>query len=225
MSLSLTVKNLCVRTREGRVVLDVPSLQIGAGQLVGLQGPSGAGKTTFLHAVGGLLPFEGSIHWGDTSLADMSDRQRTAFRARSVGMIFQDYLLFDALSAEDNAAIAALFAPRKVRRALRDNAKTRLASLQVPMGARNVTHFSGGERQRVAVARALAGTPAILLADEPTAALDRHAADALIHDLLMLARAQHTTLLAVSHDPHLLEAMDRVLTLNGGTLVEEAIAP
>ncbi|MGP6089103.1 ABC transporter ATP-binding protein [Antarctobacter jejuensis] len=221
MSLPLSVLQLSVRTRKGRQLLSVPQLNVPAGGLLGVRGPSGAGKSTLLHALSGLLEAEGTVRWGDTDLSQQSPEQRTAFRARHMGMIFQDFLLFDELSPLANAGLSALFSRRSSRAGITRRAADRLDRLGVPGDSRTVASFSGGERQRVAISRALAGDPAILLADEPTASLDRPAADRLIEDLLTLARDTGKTLIAVSHDTHLLDRMDRVLTIEDGTLTAD----
>ena len=135
-------------------------------------------------------------------------------------MIFQDFLLFDELGAEDNAGLQALFAPKAARAGLRSRATALLEGLGVPTGARTVTSFSGGERQRVAVARALAHDPPIVLADEPTASLHRDAADELTDDLLSRVREKGRTLIVVSHDDRLLQRMDRTFALKDGRPVD-----
>ncbi|MAU45837.1 MAG: ABC transporter ATP-binding protein [Yangia sp.] len=222
MSMSLSVTGLEVRSPRGRVLLSLPSLEVPGGALVGIRGPSGAGKSTLLYALAGLLErVSGSVRWGDTELLALGAGRRTAFRAANVGMIFQDFLLFEELDAPGNAGVTALFRPRAERAALRARAEAQLARLGLDDAQRSVASFSGGERQRVAIARAMAAQAPVLLADEPTASLDRAAADRLIDDLVTLARETGTTLIAVSHDLHLIERMDRVLTISDGALTEE----
>lgn len=221
--LGLRVDNLTVSNGRGRVLLNVPTLKVAPGQLVGVRGPSGAGKSTLLHAVAGLLPAaSGQVIWGDTDLLALGGEARTRFRAAHMGFIFQDFMLFDELSPLDNASLPALFAPKAKRSGLIAAARAQLGRLGVPEDRRQVASFSGGERQRIAVSRALAANPDVILADEPTASLDRKAADALIADLTGLARDQGKTLLAVSHDPALLEVMDQVITVADGQLVGDA---
>lgn len=222
MGLTLAIRDLRVTGPTGRVLLSVDALDLPEGSLVGVRGPSGAGKSTLLYALGGLLPATGAVRWGDTELLALGEEARTAFRAANVGMIFQDFLLFEELGSADNAALAAMFAPRNRRSAMRDAAAANLRHLGLQPGTRPVASFSGGERQRVGVARALAANAPVMLADEPTASLHREAADALIDDLVALTRDQGRTLIAVSHDLHLLERMDRVLWLEDGVLRTEA---
>ncbi|MBY6159280.1 ABC transporter ATP-binding protein [Mameliella alba] len=223
MALPLEIADLTVRVGR-RKLLTVPALSAPAGALIGIRGPSGAGKSTLLHALSGLLEAEGSIRWGAADLARMGLEKRTAFRAANMGLIFQDFLLFDELSPLANAGLAALFGRRADRASLRARAADRLSHLGVPGDTRTVASFSGGERQRVAISRALATDPGILLADEPTASLDRPAADRLIDDLIALARHGGKTLIAVSHDLHLLDRLDRVLTIEDGQLTSDSRA-
>ncbi|MBE9638304.1 ABC transporter ATP-binding protein [Salipiger mangrovisoli] len=222
MSLPLMISGLAVRSPRGRILLELPALAAAPGALIGIRGASGAGKTTLLYALAGLLDrAEGSVRWGSTDVLALGSEGRARFRAGNIGMIFQDFMLFEELNAQDNAALTALFRPRAERAALRDRAKARLALLGLAEAEHRVTSFSGGERQRVAIARAMASEAPVLLADEPTASLDRGTADRLIDDLVALVRTQGTTLIAVSHDATLLERMDRVLTIAGGRLVSD----
>ncbi|MCA0940146.1 ATP-binding cassette domain-containing protein [Salipiger pacificus] len=225
MCLPLDVKDLRLHSPRGRLLLDLPALDAAPGALIGIRGASGAGKTTLLYALAGLLDrAEGAVRWGKTDLVTLDSEGRARFRAETIGMIFQDFMLFEELGALDNAALTALFRPRAERKALRARAQARLEALGLTEMGRGVTSFSGGERQRVAIARAMAAEAPVLLADEPTASLDRDNADRLIDDLVRLVRAQSTTLVAVSHDAALLERMDRVLTISGGQLVADEVS-
>jgi predicted ABC-type transport system involved in lysophospholipase L1 biosynthesis ATPase subunit len=174
-----------------------------------------------LHACAGLVPLAcGHVLWGDADLARMGDAARTAFRRRSLGFIFQDHLLFEELDALGNAALPAAYAPRAERAALRAQACGLLDRLGLGGAARrNTAVMSGGERQRIAVARALAGDPPVILADEPTASLDRATADQLAEDLFSLARKDGRTVLIVSHDTALQARADRLLHLADGRLI------
>lgn len=223
--LPLSVEGLEVRGPQGRALLSVPAFAAPAGALIGIRGPSGAGKSTFLYALAGLADrAQGAVRWGGTDLSALGPGGRAAFRAANIGMIFQDFLLFEELDALGNAGLAALFRPAAERRALRERAAAHLARLGLGGPARSVASFSGGERQRVAIARAMAAGAPVLLADEPTASLDRAAADRLIDDLVGLSRAAGATLVAVSHDPHLIARMDRVLTVEDGAVTDDRVA-
>ncbi len=222
MTLHLTVQDLMVTTKKGRILLDLPALDIPPGQAVGIRGPSGAGKSTLLFALAGLLETAmGSARWGATDMLALSTSARAAFRAEKMGLIFQDFLLFEELGAQANAALPALFSPRARRAGLRRRAAQHLTRLGLDDTPRRVDSFSGGERQRVAIARALANDAGILLADEPTASLHRAAADRLIDDFADLMRDGTRTLIAVSHDPRLLARMDRILTIADGCVTEQ----
>lgn len=220
--LSLSISDLVVRSKDERALLSLPKFDAPAGALIGVRGPSGAGKSTLLYAIAGLIEHaEGTVTWGDTDILSLGAPARTSFRAANIGMIFQDFLLFEELDGLDNAAVTALFRPRQKRAGLRARAAERLSRLGLDTNSRQVSSFSGGERQRVAIARAMAANAPILLADEPTASLDRAAADRLIDDLVRLAHEGGMTLIAVSHDPHLIERLDRVLTIEDGKLTDD----
>ncbi|MAZ17391.1 MAG: ABC transporter ATP-binding protein [Ahrensia sp.] len=218
MGLALSVRELVVEGDRGRRLLRIGALDIPAGGRVGVRGPSGAGKSTFLYAIAGLVAMKaGTVTWDDETISAMNASQRARFRRERVGMIFQDFLLFEELPALGNAALAAGYAGRAERGRIADGAAAMLAHLGLGDHAdRAVDTFSGGERQRVAVARALAADPPIILADEPTASLDRAAADRLIGDLADLAETRGKTLIAVSHDATLHERMDRVIDIVDG---------
>lgn len=228
--LKLQVLELEVRAPDHRLLLHIDSLHIESGERVCITGPSGAGKSTFLFALAGLTEHTvGSVRWNDLELQHASRARRAAFRHQHVGLVFQDYLLFEELNALDNAALADAWAPRDQRRmdsgkpSRRQHAITLLTKLGIDPGdRRSVMSHSGGERQRIAVARALASSPEIILADEPTASLDRESADALIDDLLSLAHEQSQTLIVVSHDSHLRDACDRVITLSDGRVISDS---
>ena len=216
--LSLAVRGLVARAPDGRTLLDVPALDLAPGEALAVVGPSGAGKSTLLHALAGLIRAdEGSIAWGANDLAAMPDGARTSFRRRSLGLVFQDHLLFEELDAAANAALARAWAPAAERGAIGSRASAALGALSVPVETgRGVASFSGGERQRVAVARALAADPPAVLADEPTASLDRASAGALTDVLLGLAEGQGRTLVVATHDEALVARAHRVLRLAGG---------
>jgi len=220
----LEVSNLRVTGDGGRRLLSVDRLEIRAGSAVVVRGPSGAGKSTFLYALAGMIaPETGQICWGDTDIAPLPEAARAAFRCRNMGFVFQEHLVFEELSAAENAAIAALYSGRALRGKIRDRAATELVRLGLGgVGTRRSDTFSGGERQRIAVARALAGDPGIILADEPTASLDRDNADRLAEDLVTLARTEGRTLIAVSHDPALHDRADRIIDIVDGRLLEGA---
>ncbi|RID90593.1 ATP-binding cassette domain-containing protein [Gemmobacter lutimaris] len=220
--LALSVTDLRVAAPGGRLLLSLPGLDLPAGRSLAVRGPSGAGKSTLLHALAGLLTdVEGAVRWGETDLLSLTDPARAAFRRARVGLVFQDFLLFEELGAEANAALAAGFAPASQRAAIRQRARSALDRLGLGgTSGRLAASFSDGERQRIAIARALAHDPAVILADEPTASLDRAAADRLIDDLVALSREDGRTLVVVSHDPALTERLDQSVEIVDGHLRE-----
>lgn len=218
MGLPLVVEDLAVAGDGGRRLLAVPRLAVAAGECLGIGGPSGAGKTTLLYALAGLARrASGRILWGETDVVALSPGGRARFRRENVGFVFQDFLLFEELGPVANAALHAAFAPRRHRGPVTERARAELQTLRVPMEAgRRTQTFSGGERQRISLARALANDPGVILADEPTASLDRAARDRLVDDLVRLVREKGKTLLAVSHDRELIARMDRTLLIENG---------
>lgn len=221
MGLALHVTDLTVTTARGQKVLRVDDLRVAPGGLTVVAGPSGAGKTTLLHVCAGLLrPATGSVTWGATELSALNDRAASTFRRTQIGIVFQEPLLFEELDALGNAALATAYAPRAERPALRHQAGAALTRLGLSGRAQDdVSRMSGGERQRIAMARALAAAPQIVLADEPTAALDRAAADRLGETLQTLAHRDGRTVLVASHDSGLHARADRLLRIEDGVLL------
>ncbi|SHG96137.1 ABC transporter ATP-binding protein [Cognatishimia maritima] len=216
---ALFVRDLKVSSNRGRILLSAPKLDIAAGAAVGIKGPSGAGKSTLLFALAGLQQnCTGAIKWGSVDLTAANQTAKAKFRRDHLGIVFQDFLLFDELGPLENGAIQSLFRPKTARAGLRTAASATLKQLGVSRDTGDVTTYSGGERQRISVARALAHDPAILLADEPTANLDRDAADALATDLVSQAKGKGRTLIVVSHDQSVLDQMDRVITVKDGVV-------
>lgn len=222
MALGLEITGLEVKAPSGRMLLSVPALSLAPGVCLGVRGPSGAGKSTFLFSIAGLADrASGAVRWGDTDIMALSSEARARFRRHHMGMVFQDFLLFEELSAVANAALAGAYSSRARQSAILSQAQSGLDRLGISQGARTVESFSGGERQRVAIARALAADPEIILADEPTASLDRNTADRLIEDLISLVRAEGKTLVAVSHDPAVYSRMDRIIEIVDGQIVSD----
>ena len=201
------------------LVLRGLDLAVDAGEMVAIVGASGVGKSTLLQLVGGLDRVDGgSIRIGDTDMTAADDDTRVAFRNRQVGFVFQFHHLLPEFTAVENVAM-----PLRIARVARQEAHPRAEALlgEVGLGDR-VSHrpgmLSGGEQQRVAVARALVMQPALLLADEPTGDLDEHTA----RELQVLLRRMHTahglTSLIATHNLQFAESCDRVLRLEEGRL-------
>jgi len=203
------------------------SLDIAPGEFTAIAGPSGSGKSTLLHLIGGLdHPTAGEV-WLEGERIDRLDHNRLAeLRLRSFGFVFQAYNLIPVLSAVENAAFVLEL--RGVPRAERERrARRALADLGIgDLWRRRPNQLSGGQQQRVAVARALAAEPKVILADEPTANLDGTTGIALIDEMKHLNREHGVTFVVATHDPRLLERVNRIVYLEDGRIVhDEARAP
>ncbi len=191
-----------------------------------MTGPSGSGKSTLINLLVGLeRPARGSVRWGDTDLAALSEARRDAFRAAHIGLVMQDFHLFPGLSALENVLLPARFRRLALDRAIRRRAEALVARVGLGRPGQRIETMSRGEMQRVAVARALVMQPSVLVADEPTASLDA-AAGAIVADLLVdLAAEAGATLIAVTHDAALADRLDRRLGLAAGRIVADTAAP
>ena len=200
-------------------VLKHLDLSLERGEMVAVVGASGVGKSTLLHVLGGLdSADEGIVRIDTTTLTDLSDAELVAFRNRHVGFVFQFHHLLPEFSALENAEMPMRVARRRpAERRARASELLRRVGLE-PRLAHRPGMLSGGEQQRVAMARALVMQPTLLLADEPTGDLDEHTADSL-HALLREMHAEHgLTSLIATHNPRLAGACDRVLRLEDGRL-------
>lgn len=200
-------------------VLRGVSLRVAAGETLAVTGPSGAGKTTLLQIIGAMdRPDSGEIRVNGRELGGLDERERTRFRNRDVGFVFQAHHLLPQLTAFENVLVPA-WGGGAVDAECRGRACRLLE--RVGLGDR-LAHFpgqlSGGERQRVAVARALVMNPCLVLADEPTGALDQHTADALMDLLTALNGEAGTTLIVVTHSEACARRMGRRVTLVNGKL-------
>ncbi|MEM1267728.1 MAG: ATP-binding cassette domain-containing protein [Pseudomonadota bacterium] len=200
-------------------VLAIDHLAAERGSLTVLTGPSGSGKSTLLYALSGLQALDaGEVRWGETEITGLSEARRDRWRRETVGLVFQSFHLVDELSPIDNVLVPVWFGHLSAR-AHRPRATELLEALGVPTARRRLADLSRGEQQRVALARALLFDPAVILADEPTASLDRAASAAVIARFRAMAD-EGRLVLAVSHDPALIDAADRVLALAHGRLTE-----
>ncbi|WP_026416035.1 ABC transporter ATP-binding protein [Actinomadura oligospora] len=199
------------------------NLTVAEGEALAVLGPSGSGKSTLLNLVAGLdRPTEGTVTVAGTRVDDLSETALARYRRRKVGMVFQFFNLLDDLTVIDNVLLPAQLS-RMSRRAARDRAEELLGKLGVLQHARAFPgRLSGGERQRVAVARALMNRPPLLLADEPTGALDTASA-ADVRDLLTGLNADGQTMLLVTHDTALADACaTRTIELTDGRITRMA---
>jgi lipoprotein-releasing system ATP-binding protein len=218
----LAVTGLRRSFRQGGVTIEVLrgiDLAVRPGEIVALLGPSGSGKSTLLQAVGLLEGgFEGSIRIAGEEVAELSDGNRTRVRRDTLGFVYQFHHLLPDFTALENVII-----PQLVKGATREAAEERAKSLLGTLGlAERITHrpskLSGGEQQRVAVARALANRPALVLADEPTGNLDEATADIVFAEFLRLVRDEGSAALVATHNERIAAKMDRVLRLHEGFL-------
>lgn len=194
-------------------------LHVGAGEIVALLGPSGSGKSTLLQAVGLLEGgFGGSIRINGAEAGALDNDRRTALRRDALGFVYQFHHLLPDFNAQENVVL-----PQLIHGASRDAAEDRAATLLEKLGlGHRLTHrpsqLSGGEQQRVAVARALANKPALVLADEPTGNLDEATADIVFAEFLSLVRVEGSAALVATHNERIAAKMDRTVRLHDGLL-------
>jgi lipoprotein-releasing system ATP-binding protein len=222
MSDVLAVANLRRSFKQGETVIEVlrgVNLHVGPGEIVALLGPSGSGKSTLLQAVGLLEGgFDGSIRINGEEAAKLDNDGRTRLRRDSLGFVYQFHHLLPDFNAAENVIL-----PQLIHGALPADARARADSLLSSLGlAKRLSHrpsqLSGGEQQRVAVARALANRPALVLADEPTGNLDEATADIVFAEFLNLVRNEGSAALVATHNERIAAKMDRVLRLHEGVL-------
>jgi putative ABC transport system ATP-binding protein len=206
------------------VALADVSLRIERGELVAIVGPSGSGKSTLLNIVGTLdRPSSGEVMIAGHVVSDLSDRRLSAVRAHLVGFVFQQFFLLDGATALDNVANGLLYSgiglderrERAVEALMRVGLSHRLGHLPIQL--------SGGEKQRVAIARAIVGRPSLVLADEPTGALDSRTSVAIV-ELLQELHADGSTIVIITHDNELAEQIPRRVVFRDGAIVSDSTA-
>jgi len=223
--LIVDARGLARRYYMGEVIIDAlrgVDFAVQRGEMVALMGPSGCGKTTLLNCLAGLdAPDGGEVFIDGALLSAMDDRQRTAYRARRMGFIFQAYNLLPVLNAVENVELPLLVggvAPREARRRALDA----LAAVGLAERAQHApTQLSGGQQQRVAVARALVTRPAIIWGDEPTGNLDSVAADDVMGLIGDLHRRAGLTVVLVTHSRDIADRADRIVHMRDGRIVGE----
>jgi putative ABC transport system ATP-binding protein len=199
-------------------------LRVTRGEMVAIMGPSGCGKTTLLNCLSGLDAIDGGdVQIEGRSLASMSDHERTDYRARRMGFVFQFYNLMPVLTAVENVELPLLVARVRMREA-RKRAMEALALVGLEDRASHVPdELSGGQRQRVTIARALVNDPAIVWADEPTGDLDSEGADETVTLMRRLNEERALTFVVVTHDIAVGRRMDRIVRMLDGSVVEEQV--
>ncbi|GAA0484360.1 peptide ABC transporter ATP-binding protein [Paractinoplanes deccanensis] len=217
----VSVGHASVRYPGGVTALDDVSLDIDRGELTAIVGPSGSGKSTLLTVIGTLdRPTSGTVRIGGQDVATLRDRRLAALRAREIGFVFQQFHLADGLSAAENVATGLLYAgvPRRHRR---ERALHALERVGLADRARHrPRELSGGEKQRVAIARALANGPSLVLADEPTGALDT-ATGRTVLDLMRRLNEEGTTIVLITHDRDIAAALPRQVEIRDGRIVSD----
>lgn len=210
-------------TKERRILDDL-NLEIGRGDRIAIVGPSGSGKTTLLNLVGALdRPDSGSILFEDRELSQSSEKELAAFRNSTIGFVFQLHHLLPQLTLMENILLPTL-ADKKLQG---NGSVERSQKLVERLGLSGLAHqkpseLSGGECQRTAVARALINRPALLLADEPTGALDHQSALNLVKLLVELSLEENMSLLVVTHSPEVAREMDTIYRMEDGRLIKTA---
>ena len=212
----IAIEELSFHYARSTFTLRVPGLKVGDGEKVALVGPSGSGKTTLLHLIAGiLLPDTGNISVGETRPHQLNDAQRRAFRIATLGLVFQDFQLLEALDVLENILL-----PFRINPALNLTGEVRVRARQLaretglePRLRHRPGRLSQGEKQRTALCRALITQPRYLLADEPTGNLDPHAKTRVLDVLFDQCARAKATLLMVTHDLGLLSRFDRAINL------------
>jgi putative ABC transport system ATP-binding protein len=197
-------------------------LALKGGQLTLLMGPSGSGKTTLLSILGCMLtPTEGTVRVRGDSIAGKNPEDLAKLRRENIGFVFQSYHLFPTLSAADNVRLA-LDVRGETGRDAADKSRAALDRVGLSNKTRNYPRqLSGGEQQRVAIARAVVGDPSVILADEPTAALDTENGKSIMGILATIAKDPGRGVLVVTHDPRLVPFADRIIYIEDGLIIRE----
>jgi putative ABC transport system ATP-binding protein len=198
------------------------NLRLEAGEFVAVMGPSGCGKSTLLHMIGGLdRPTSGSVHFENNDLTQLNDNALTEVRRRKIGFIFQFYNLIPVLGAVENAALPLILDGVKPAKAYAQATEWLKRFEMQERSTHRPDQLSGGQQQKVAIARALVTEPALILADEPTGNLDSLAADDIVNLLRQIANEWGRTILMVTHNPRLSAYADRIIFLKDGSVVDD----
>lgn len=222
--MALTGRNLVKNFGAVKALAGV-DVTIPAGQSVAVMGPSGSGKSTLLHCLSGILPVtSGEITVGGTSVTSLNDAGRSRLRLKAFGFVFQDGQLVPELPANENVALPLMLAGASRRSAIKE-ANSWLTKVGLESERkRRPGEMSGGQAQRVAVARALASSPSVVFADEPTGALDQATGHEIMQILTTTARMGGATLVVVTHDPNVAAWCDRLIEIRDGRIHADTTA-
>jgi len=223
----LKLRNVRRRFLLGETTIDAlhsVSLDIHAGEFLAVWGPSGSGKTTLMNIIGLIdSPTEGQVHFEEQDTRILADDALTEFRAQKIGFVFQNFNLVPVLSALENVML-----PLQIQGAAEHTLRQRAATALVDVGLERFKNslpdkLSGGQRQRVAIARALVVDPKLVIADEPTANLDSENSRMIIDLMREMNRARHVTFVFTTHDPRLLDHVDRKILLRDGSVESDEV--
>lgn len=219
--------DLAKRYKRGRIsvaALDGVDVTIAKGEIIGVIGPSGSGKTTLLNLIGGLdRPTHGKVLVDGVDLGELDDGKLADYRLNKIGFIFQFYNLISTLNAVENVELPMALAsvPREERE---ERARELLQTVGLALRSNHMPEeLSGGEQQRVAVARALSNSPSVILGDEPTGDLDSKSAKALMDLIWTLRKEKKVTFVLVTHDPIVVTRCDRVYSIRDGKVLREIV--
>ena len=221
------LRNVCRRFSLGETTIDALhslSLDIHAGEFLAVWGPSGSGKTTLMNLIGLIdTPTEGAVHFEDQDTGALSDNALTEFRARKIGFVFQNFNLVPVLSALENVML-----PLQIQGADSGTLRERAMAALIDVGLERFKgslpdKLSGGQRQRVAIARALVVDPKLVIADEPTANLDSENSRMVVELMREMNRSRQVTFVFTTHDPRLLDHVDRKILLRDGQIASDEV--
>lgn len=216
----IEINNVCKIYKSGKfknVVLDDINLSIEEGEIIVILGPSGSGKTTLLNVISGLDRISGgTIKYNGKNISKYSDYKITRFRKKNLGFIFQTYNLLEHLNVYENVLVGASLGHNKV------DVGSIINTVGLSRHKRKYVHeLSGGEQQRVSIARALAKKPSVMFCDEPTGALDEKTGKIVLKSLVDANLKLNTTMIIVTHNPGIALIGDRVIKMNSGKIIEE----
>jgi putative ABC transport system ATP-binding protein len=219
--MSILYANDLTKSFGATVALQGASLSLEPGEILAVMGPSGSGKSTLLHCLAGIFtPDDGTVTFGGRRMDSLSDRERTRLRRTAFGFVFQFGQLVPELTAVDNVALPLLLSGKR-RAAAYEQARSWFPRLGLTgLEGRRTGELSGGQAQRVAVARALVTGPEVLFADEPTGALDSLTGEMVMDLMVDTVRAEHTAVLLVTHDARVAAHADRQITVRDGQVID-----